>query len=98
MEIELDVDDSFSEFESEIEDEIPGSEGNSSSSEDELPAVDDVWRKIDGNGQEDDFQSFNFNGESGPNHDLPETATACDYFSLFWGNEVFDFLVAETNR
>ena len=35
---------------------------------------------------------------SGPKHDLPATASALDFFSLFWTMELINLIVAETNR
>ncbi|XP_067826911.1 piggyBac transposable element-derived protein 4-like isoform X1 [Heptranchias perlo] len=45
-----------------------------------------------------DIHVPSFTESIGPNHQLPNTASPLDYFSLLWPDTVFDTIAEETNR
>ena len=67
-----------------------------SESEDEFLDVfgDEEWKDVPNIVEFNDFDE----SQSGPKHNLDENASVLDYFSLFWGVQLLNLIVNETNR
>ena len=100
MEVDLEVDVfSDDEFGSVLSDEelvLPSSDDESDVDEPN-DLANNAWRQIK-TGDRRNFRVEDFHEAHGPNHQLLDSASAYDYFSLFWGDDIWNFIVEETNR
>ena len=82
-------------YESDISFASAESESSESENEEFVDAVESRdWQDAPLNVEFSEFDA----SQSGPKHNLNNSASVLDFFSLFWTTQLFNLIVQETNR